>query len=137
VQINPKEERNLEDGWYPAEIGQVSEMDTKFGERLLVPFEVEADEATTVEIPAWISFSDHPKSNVVKWGRALLGNRSFDTDEFTGLLCEVFVEEGEDDEGNAKNYVRKVRPRKGDGRAKSKAKAPAGDPEADFGDIDF
>jgi hypothetical protein len=136
VQINPKEERILE-GWYPAEIGQVEEMETQFGERLMVPFEVEAEDGAIVEIIAFISFSDHPKSNVVKWGRALFGNRPFDTDEFTGVLCEVFVEEGEDKQGDPKNFVRKVRPRKSGSKANTKSKVTAGaeDPEADFEDI--
>jgi hypothetical protein len=121
VQINPKEERILEDGWYPATIDEVEEKDTKFGDRLMVPFIVE-DDGSEVEITAFISFSDHPKSNVVKWGKALFGNRPFDTDEFSGQTCEVFVEEGEDSDGQQKNFVRKLRPRKDGGKAKAKGK---------------
>jgi hypothetical protein len=38
TKIRPKKETIIEDGWYPAEIGQVEERETKFGEKLLVPF---------------------------------------------------------------------------------------------------
>jgi hypothetical protein len=135
VQINPREERLLEDGWYPAGIGEVVEKATKFGERLMVPFNVEAD-GEVVEITAFISFSDHPKSNIVRWGNALFGDGPFDTDDFTGQKCEVFVEEGEDNEGNPKNFIRKVRRPKSSGQARSKAGGPD-DPEANFEDIPF
>jgi hypothetical protein len=107
--IKPKKETIIEDGWYPAEIGQVEERETKYGEKLLVPFEVVAG-GDTIAIDAWLSVSDHPKSNLVKWAKQLFGDREFDTDEFAGLGCEVFVEEGEDSEGSSKNFIRKLRP---------------------------
>lgn len=134
VRINPKTEEVLPDGWYHATIGEVEEKETKFGDRLMVPFDVEAGDGAVVDITAFISFSDHPKSNVVKWGKALFGERAFDTDEFTDVQCEVFVEEGEDSEGQPKNFIRKVRPLKGD----REPKAPeSGKEEADVNDEDF
>ena len=77
----------------------------------MIPFELEAD-GGVVEVTAFISYSDHPKSNMVKWGKALFGDRAFDTDEFEGQTGEAFVEEGEDSEGQPKNFIRKVRPAK-------------------------
>jgi hypothetical protein len=143
VRINPKADVVIQDGWYPATIGDVEEKDTKFGERLMVPFDVDPGDGTLVDITAFISFSDHPKSNVVKWGKALFGERAFDTDEFAGVQCEVFVEEGEDSDGAPKNFIRKVRPLKGDTKGKSKVKAGStvavGEEEeqADFSDLPF
>ncbi len=133
-QVNPKAEKILEDGWYKASIGETEMKDTKFGERLMVPFDVEADDET-VEITAFISLSNHPKSNVVKWGKALFGERPFDTDEFSGLRCEVFVEEKEDDEGAPKNYIRKLRPAKGEKQAARPA-APKTDAEQTDEDLE-
>ncbi len=120
MQITPKQERLLPDGWYEATIGRVEEKETKHGTRLMTPFLVE-DDGGTVEIMAWLTFSDHPKSNMVKWAKALLGNRPFDTSEFSNLEAEVLIEEGEDAEGSPKNYVRKVRKPKGGGKTKTKA----------------
>ena len=112
MRITPRIEKIIDDGWYPAKICTVENKDTQFGERLMVPFEVEAG-GDVVEIMAFLSYSDHPKSNLVRWAKTLLGDRPFDTEEFSGVECEVFVEVGEDKEGNAKNFVRKVRQRSG------------------------
>jgi len=131
--INPKAEKIIEDGWYPATIGDTEMKDTKFGERLMVPFDVQDDDET-VDITAFISISDHPKSNVVKWGKALFGERPFDTDEFSGTECEVFVEEGEDSEGQPKNFIRKVRKTGSTKKAKKKADD---DFEADVSELPF
>jgi hypothetical protein len=145
VKINPREERLLDDGWYPGQIAEVSEVSTTFGDKLLVPFLIEDGDAT-VEVPAWISFSDHPRSNCVKWGKALFGNRAFDTSEFSNQAVEVFVEIGEDRDGNEKNFVRKLRPRK-NGGGKATGKSDGGKPtgkkgktepdESDFDDLDL
>lgn len=132
VLIQPKKETLLEDGWYPAEIGEVEERETKFGEKLLVPFEVEAGDGTVVAIDAWLTISDHPKSNLVKWSKQLFGDREFDTDELTGIRCEVSVEEGESNDGEPKNYVRKLRPAKKAGKGK-KGEVD----ESDFEEIQF
>lgn len=125
TKIQPKKETIIEDGWYSAEIGEVEERETVHGEKLLVPFEVDAGDAGIIAIDAWLSISDHPKSNMCKWALQLFGEREFDTDEFTGVECEVFVEEGEDKEKQPKNYIRKVRPLKKDkagGKANGKGK---------------
>ena len=92
-----------------------------------MPFEVDAGD-DTIAIDAWLSLSDHPKSNLVKWAKQLFGDREFDTDEFAGLHCEVFVAEGEDSEGSPKNFIRKLRPAK---KGNSKPKQD----ESDFEDI--
>lgn len=136
MKINPKAEVLLADGWYTATIGEVEEKDTKFGERLMVPFDVEDGDDTIVDITAFISFSDHPKSNVVKWGKALFGDRAFDTDEFTSVRCEVFVEEGEDADKQPKNFIRKVRKPKSGGKKPAKDSATEAN-EADFDNIPF
>lgn len=132
VQINPKAEVIIEDGWYPFTIEGVEDKETQFGDKLMLPFQVDASGANegTVEITAFVSFSDHPKSNVVKWGKALFGDRPFDTDEFEGATGEAFVEEGEDKEGQPKNFIRKVR------QAKKAGKTTKADvEEPDFSDI--
>lgn len=136
MKINPTTEMIIEDGWYPATIGNVEERDTKFGERLMVPFNVDAGDNTVVDITAFISFSNHPKSNVVKWGKALFGERAFDTDEFSGTPCEVFVEEGEDSEGQPKNFIRKVRPLKA-AKGKAQAASKSGQTLSDETEEDF
>jgi hypothetical protein len=133
--IRPKKETIIEDGWYPAEIGQVEERETKFGEKLLVPFEVDAS-GDTIAIDAWLSLSDHPKSHLVKWAKQLFGDREFHTDEFAGLRCEVFVEEGEDSEGSPKNFIRKLRPAM-KGKGKPKQHEDIGIDESDFEDIEL
>lgn len=127
--INPKAEKIIEDGWYPATIGETKMQDTKFGEKVLVPFDVMDGDGEIVDITAFLTLSDHPKSNVVKWGKSLFGDRPFDTDEFDGVKCEVFVEEGEDNEGQAKNFIRKVR------IPSAKKSAAKEDAEADFDQI--
>jgi hypothetical protein len=122
MRINPKAEKIIEGSWYPAKIGEVEDKDTQFGESLVVPFNVEAD-GDVVEIAKFLSYSDHPKSNMVKWGKALFGDGPFDTEDFSGVECDVFVEEGEDKEGSPRNVVRKVRRRKDNETAKSPEKA--------------
>lgn len=128
VQINPKAEVIIEDGWYPFTIEGVEDKETQFGDKLMLPFQVDAGKEGTIEITAFVSFSDHPKSNVVKWGKALFGDRPFDTDEFEGATGEAFVEEGEDKEGLPKNFIRKVRKPKKAGKKK--------EPELDESDFD-
>jgi hypothetical protein len=132
VKVKPKQEQIIEDGWYPALIGDVEERETKFGEKLLVPFEVDAN-GSTIAIDAWLTISDHPKSNLVKWAKQLFGDREFDTEELAGMQVEVFVEEGESGDGDPKNFIRKLRPLKG---AKKKEK-DIGVDESDFEDIPF
>ena len=83
MHVKPKKETIIEDGWYPAKIAEVQERETKFGEKLLVPFDVDAS-GDTIAIDARLSLSDHPKSNLVKWAKQLFGDREFDTDEFCG-----------------------------------------------------
>lgn len=135
AQINPQADVLIEDGWYSATIGDIEEKDTKHGERLMVPFNVEPGDDAIVDITAFLKFSNHPKSNVVKWGKALFGERPFDTDEFSGVKCEVFVEEGEDQDGQPKNYIRKVRkPKKDAVKAGGKADDAT---EEDFSDLPF
>lgn len=135
VQINPKAEIIIEDGWYPFTIQGVEDKETQFGDKLMLPFQVDAGaELGAVEITAFVSFSDHPKSNVVKWGKALFGDRPFDTDEFEGATGEAFVEEGEDKDGQPKNFIRKVRKgKKAAGSGKKKTEVDEG--EADFEEI--
>jgi hypothetical protein len=138
-QINPKADIVVEDGWYAAEIGETEIKDTKFGEKLMVPFLVEeAPGGNIIDITAFINISDHPKSNCVKWGEALFGKgKVFLTEDFDGQHCEVFVEEGEDTDGLPKNFIRKVRLPKG---VKPQDKEPAGvagGNEVTFDDIDF
>lgn len=135
MRVTPKKEKIIEDGWYKAEIGDTEDKDTQFGEKLMVPFNVEAD-GDVVEITAFISYSDSPKSNMVKWATGLWGEGVFDTDDFAGTVCEVFVEEGEDKEGSPKNFVRKVRKAKGQtGKQKSPAKQEVEKQEENFDDI--
>jgi hypothetical protein len=118
MKISPKRDHILDDGWYPATIGEVEERETKFGEKFLFPFEVEAGDLGIVAIDAWISISDHPKANLVKWARQLFGDREFDTDEFVGADVEAFVEAGENADNEPKNFVRKLRPAKANGKPK-------------------
>lgn len=134
TKIKPKHETIIEDGWYVALIGDVEERETKFGEKLLVPFEVEVG-GQTIAIDAWLSISDHPKSNLVKWAKQLLGDREFDTDELAGLSCEAFIEEGENADGEPKNFVRKLRPAKKT-KAGRGAKAEKAEVEIDESDFD-
>lgn len=138
VHVKPKKETIIEDGWYSAEIGDVEERETKFGEKLLVPFEVDAG-GDTIVIDAWLSLSDHPKSNLVKWAKQLFGEREFDTDEFANQRVEVFVEEGENTDGEPKNFVRKLRPLNPEtGKAKKTGKKENVEiDESDFEDIPF
>jgi hypothetical protein len=141
VHVKPKREEIIEDGWYPATIGDVEERETKFGDKLLFPFEVDAGETGVVAIDAWLTLSDHPKANLVKWGKQLFGDREFDTDEFTDKTVEVFVEEGENNDGEPKNFVRKLRPLSTEEEAptkKSKGKKEEVEiDESDFDDIPF
>lgn len=109
TRIEPKADVLLEDGWYPAIIRDVEDKDTEYGERLMVPFDVKPGDGTTVDVTTFISFSDHPKSNMVRWAKGLFGERPFDTDEFSGAECEVFIEESENKKGEPTNYIRKVR----------------------------
>jgi hypothetical protein len=122
MRINPKSVKIIEDGWYPAKIGEVEDKKTQFGECLMLPFDVETD-GEVVEIAAFLNYSDSPTSNMVKWGKALFGDGPFDTEDFSGVECEVFVEEGEDKEGSPKNYIRKVRLRKDNSTANKPEKA--------------
>lgn len=135
TRIEPKADRLVEDGWYPATISEVEEKDTKHGERLMVTFDLEPGDDTIVDITAFLTYSEHPKSNIVKWGKALFGERAFDTDEFSGVKCEIFVEEGEDQDGQPKNYIRKVRKPKEE-KVKAGGKTDDGD-ESNFDDLPF
>lgn len=135
MRIEPKADVLLEDGWYSATIGEVEEKDTEHGERLMVSVDVEPGDGTIVDVTAWLSLSDHPKSNMVRWGRGLFGDRPFDTDEFSNVKCEVFIEESTDKKGEPKNYIRKLRRPKKDGN-EAKVGAKSEDDE-DFSNLPF
>lgn len=119
MRISPKSEEILQGGWYPAVITQAEEMETKYGEKLLVSFDVDGskEDAGTVEVDAWLTLPEegkqaHPKSNIAKWGRMLFGPGDWLTEDLPDLHCDVFIEEGESNDGERKNFVRKLRPAK-------------------------
>ena len=125
VKINPGvPEEVIPDGWYTATLGNVELIETKdYGEKLVMPFEVEGPNGA-VEIKMWSLWSDSPLSNIVKLGAPLVGGRIFDTDEISGVKCEVFVIEGEY-KGTPKNYIQKTRLPKGQQPRKTKEETDA------------
>lgn len=136
--ITPKKARLLKDGWYPATIGTVEERDTQYGEKLFVPFEVDAKDGTLVAIDAFITISDNEKSHMVRWGEAIFGEGEFDYEDFSDQSVEVFLEESENKDGVPKNYIRKVKPAEGGSGGNSKVKgAPTKKAEVEIDESDF
>lgn len=110
MKVQPKTERVLEDGWYPATATAPEEVETKFGERLIWKFAIEQD-GETIEKVGFTSLSQSSRGNLVTWAKAILGEvaEGFDTDYIQGKPCQVFLEEFTDGEGVQKNKVTKVK----------------------------
>lgn len=137
VRIAPTTEEILPDGWYPATFGIIEEKETeKYGLKLMIPIEIEGPNGI-VELTKWSAKSNHPKANIVKYGRPIFEGRPFDTEELEGVKCEIYVIEDTDDSGALKNDITKVRKTKDTRVGKLAPPKKSKVEEEDFSSIPF
>src|SRR5215217_6287990 len=126
--MDVREVKVLEDGVYPAQLANVEQKETKFGERLMWTFEISAE---NTEVVGFTSMSPSTKAKAFQWAAAIMGGIDpkigWGSEDVIGGDCTVVLEVAEDAQGTEKNKVVKVKsPRK-----KTAVAGHRGDPEGD------
>ena len=108
-------EKVLDDGAYDARLVNVEQKETKFGNRLMWTFEVNAE---GTEVVGFTSMSPSTKAKAYQWAVAIMGEidptLGWGPEDLIGGECVVVLEAAEDAQGAEKNKVVKVKPpRKG------------------------
>jgi hypothetical protein len=132
--MDVREDKVLEDGAYPAQLANVEQKETKFGERLMWTFEVFGE---NTEVVGFTSMSPSTKAKAYQWAAAIMGKIDpkigWGPEDVIGGDCIVILEVAEDSQGTEKNKVVKVKPaRKG-----PEVAGNPGDPEEDFDRLPF
>jgi hypothetical protein len=108
-------EKVLDDGAYDARLVNVEQKETKFGDRLMWTFEVNAEGTEVVD---FTSMSPSTKAKAYQWAVAIMGEidptLGWGPEDLIGGECVVVLEAAEDAQGAENNKVVKVKPpRKG------------------------
>jgi hypothetical protein len=124
--MDVREDKVLEHGAYPAQVANVEQKETKFGERLMWTFEISSENA---EVVGFTSMSPSTKAKAYQWAAAIMGEIDpkigWGPEDVIGGDCTVVLEVAEDAQGTEKNKVVKVKPP----RKKPEAAGHPGDPE--------
>jgi hypothetical protein len=135
--MNVREDKVLKDGAYPAQVLNVEKKETRFGERLMWPFEVPSE---NTEVVGFTSMSPSTKARAYEWAAAITGEIDptigWGPEDVIGGGCTVVLEEAEDAQGVKKNKVVKVKPTRKKPEAAGNPSEP-GDPGADSDRIPF
>jgi hypothetical protein len=109
--MDVKVEKVLEDGSYDARLVNVEQKETKFGDRLMWPFEVDGE---NTEVVGFTSMSPRTKAKAYQWAVAIAGEidpkLGWGPEDLIGGECVVVLEAAEDAQGTEKNKVVKVKP---------------------------
>src|SRR5215207_7160028 len=129
-----REDKVLEGGVYSAQLLNVEQKETTFGERLMWTFEIPSENA---EVVGFTSKSPSTKAKAYQWATAIMGEIDprigWGSEDVIGGACTVMLDVTEDAQGVEKNKVVKVRP----SRKKSKADSNPSDDGADFDRASF
>ena len=124
--MNVKLEKVLEDGAYNANLVNVEQKETKFGDRIMWTFDLPGE---NTEVVGFTSMSPSTKAKAYQWASAIMGEidpkLGWGQEELIGGECVVVLEAAEDAQGAEKNKVVKVKPPRKD-------KTTAADPEEGF-----
>jgi hypothetical protein len=131
--MDVKVEKVLEDGAYDAKLINVEQKETKFGDRLMWTFEVDAE---NTEVVGFTSMSPSTKAKAYQWAAALAGEidpkLGWGSEDVIGGECVVVLETTEDAQGAEKNKVVKIKsPRQG----KTRTTSPEKDSQGSQGDL--
>jgi hypothetical protein len=109
--MDVKVEKVLQDGAYDANLVNVEQKETKFGERLMWTFQVDGE---NTEVVGFTSMSPSTKANAYQWAAAIAGEidpkLGWGPEDLIGGECVVVLEAAEDAQGTEKNKVVKVKP---------------------------
>ena len=132
--MDVREDKVLEDGAYPAQLANVEQKETKFGDRLMWTFEISAE---NTEVVGFASMSPSTKAKAFQWAAAIMGEIDpkigWEQEDVVGGDCTVVLEVAEDAQGTENNKVVKAKPP----RKKSAVAGHPGDPEGDPDRIPF
>src|SRR5215212_2840469 len=109
--MDVKVEKVLEDGAYNANLVNVEQKETKFGDRLMWTFDLPGENA---EVVGFTSKSPSTKAKAYQWATAIMGEinpkSGWGSENVIGGECVVVLEVTEDAQGFEKNKVVSVRP---------------------------
>ena len=97
-------------GWYPAKVLIVQPVDSEYGPQLEWRFEVTSPNGDKSERRAWSGMKFAPGTKLFGWVEKLAGSSipktmELDTDELSGLECDVRVEVKASQQGQQVNRV--------------------------------
>ena len=122
--MDVKVEKVLEDGAYDAKLVNVEQKETKFGDRLMWTFAVNAE---NTEVVGFTSMSPSTKAKAYQWASAIAGEidpkLGWGPEDLIGGECVVVLEAAEDAQGTEKNKVVRVKPPRSNKPAASKSEA--------------
>jgi hypothetical protein len=125
-----REDKVLESGAYSAQLVNVEQKETTFGERLMWTFEIPSE---NTEVVGFTSKSPSTKAKAYQWATAIIGEIDpkvgWGSEDVIGGECTVMLDVAEDAQGAEKNKVVKVRPPR-------KKHQSAGNPSDDGTDFD-
>ena len=120
-------EKVLEDGAYDANLLNVVQKETKFGERLMWKFEVNGENS---EVVGFTSMSPSTKAKAYRWAAAIVGDIDpkvgWGPEDLIGGECVVVLEAAEDAQGIERSRVVEVKPSRKD---TTETTNPAGESE--------
>ena len=129
-----REDKVLEGGVYSAQLVNVEQKETTFGERLMWTFEIPSE---NTEVVGFTSKSPSTKAKAYQWATAIMGQIDprigWGSEDVIGGACTVMLDVAEDAQGVEKNKVVKVRP----SRKKSEANTNPSDDRADSDRVPF
>jgi hypothetical protein len=122
--MDVKVDKLFDDGIYDARLVNVEQKETKFGDRLMWTFEVDAEKA---EVVGFTSMSPSTKAKAYQWAAAIADEidpkLGWGPEDLIGGECIVVLEAAEDAQGTEKNKVVKVKPPRSNEPAASKREA--------------
>src|SRR5215217_9751764 len=117
--MNVKLEKVLEDGAYNANLVNVEQKETKFGDRIMWTFDLPGE---NTEVVGFTSMSPSTRAKAYQWASAIMGEidprLGWGPEDVVGGKCRVVLDTYEDSQGIEKNGVDKVlKPKTEDSKA--------------------
>jgi hypothetical protein len=130
--MDVKVEKVLEDGAYDANLVNVEQKGTKFGERLMWTLEIAGE---NTEVVGFTSMSPSTKAKAYQWASAIAEmidpKLGWGPEDLVGGECVVVLEAAENAQGTEKNKVVKVKPPKKGKTLTDSLARKSKDPEGD------
>ena len=101
---------NIPAGWYPARVQSVQQVTSDYGDQLEWRFDITLPDGTTSEKRAWSGMKFAPGTKLFGWCEKLSGGSipkttDLETDELTGLECDIKIEIKASQQGQQVNRV--------------------------------